>query len=255
MLRPTASRFSEHFGSILQVRTKEFGSRRTFASVRSLSRHPGRVRVIAAFMVALYLFASLGIMPAPAVVIRWFGSAIDLVEGFERYPCEDHACGCVSAIECWSHCCCHTPQQRLVWAITHGVQPPASVKFSDDQWIAASNAVSAGSAACAVCVEETRDRLARGIAITPDSVVSEHCSACPGESQARKPPSTTGVTISALACKGVQQILAVSAPPAAPVSVRDAILTPAATPSTAMPQDVGPESRSLEVPEPPPRQA
>ena len=32
------------------------------------------------------------------------------------FPCQGHRCGCVSAEQCWGHCCCFTPEQRLAWA-------------------------------------------------------------------------------------------------------------------------------------------
>lgn len=45
----------------------------------------------------------------------------------ERFPCEHCACGCDSAEQCWTHCCCHTPAERLAWAEREGVTPPAYV--------------------------------------------------------------------------------------------------------------------------------
>jgi hypothetical protein len=41
------------------------------------------------------------------------------------FPCQDHACGCRNAEQCWQHCCCFTPEQRWAWARNHDVQPPA----------------------------------------------------------------------------------------------------------------------------------
>ena len=43
------------------------------------------------------------------------------------YPCQGHQCGCRSAEECWSHCCCFTPSQRLAWAAANRVDPPAEL--------------------------------------------------------------------------------------------------------------------------------
>lgn len=40
------------------------------------------------------------------------------------FPCQDNPCGCQTAEECWRHCCCNTPEQRLAWARAHGVTPP-----------------------------------------------------------------------------------------------------------------------------------
>jgi hypothetical protein len=42
------------------------------------------------------------------------------------YPCQDHACGCNSAAQCWESCCCYSPAQRLAWVRRHGVALPAA---------------------------------------------------------------------------------------------------------------------------------
>ena len=43
----------------------------------------------------------------------------------ELFPCATSQCGCASAEQCWSACCCHTLAERLTWAREHGVAPPA----------------------------------------------------------------------------------------------------------------------------------
>jgi hypothetical protein len=52
-----------------------------------------------------------------------FGSSKKL--GGHPFPCQEHDCGCTSAEECWTHCCCFTPEQHLAWANEHAVEPPA----------------------------------------------------------------------------------------------------------------------------------
>jgi hypothetical protein len=42
----------------------------------------------------------------------------------QPFPCQDHACGCRTAEQCWRSCCCFTAEQRLTWARAHDVQPP-----------------------------------------------------------------------------------------------------------------------------------
>ncbi|HJT78443.1 MAG TPA: hypothetical protein VJ739_14665, partial [Gemmataceae bacterium] len=37
----------------------------------------------------------------------------------------DDPCGCQSAEQCWRHCCCYTPEEKLAWAHAHGIEPPA----------------------------------------------------------------------------------------------------------------------------------
>jgi hypothetical protein len=43
----------------------------------------------------------------------------------QPFPCQDHACGCQTAEQCWSHCCCFTVEERWTWAREHNVDPPA----------------------------------------------------------------------------------------------------------------------------------
>jgi hypothetical protein len=42
----------------------------------------------------------------------------------QPFPCQDHPCGCRTAEDCWRHCCCYSPEERLAWAESHRVQPP-----------------------------------------------------------------------------------------------------------------------------------
>jgi len=51
------------------------------------------------------------------------------------FPCQDHACGCRSAEQCWRHCCCFTVAERWDWAKAHHIEPPAYAErpISDDE--------------------------------------------------------------------------------------------------------------------------
>ncbi len=72
-------------------------------------------RLCAGVVLVAYLFTAGGVpMPLPPEK--------DLSQPF---PCQDHACGCRSAEECWRHCCCYTPEEKLAWAHAHGIEPPA----------------------------------------------------------------------------------------------------------------------------------
>ena len=41
----------------------------------------------------------------------------------QPFPCMDKPCGCATAEQCFSSCCCHTPAERLAWAKAHRVEP------------------------------------------------------------------------------------------------------------------------------------
>ena len=39
------------------------------------------------------------------------------------FPCMDKPCGCATAEQCFTSCCCHTPAETLAWARSRGVEP------------------------------------------------------------------------------------------------------------------------------------
>jgi len=41
----------------------------------------------------------------------------------QPFPCQDKPCGCNSAKQCFSSCCCHTPKELLAWARANGLEP------------------------------------------------------------------------------------------------------------------------------------
>ena len=38
------------------------------------------------------------------------------------FPCMDRPCGCDTAEQCFTRCCCHTPTETLAWAKAHRVE-------------------------------------------------------------------------------------------------------------------------------------
>lgn len=195
-------------------------------------------RLLSAIVLAVFMMASMGLIPNPAALVHWFGGTA------ERHPCEGHSCGCASVHDCWTQCCCHTPEHRLAWAIREGVQPPAFVKYTQTQWIAAANAVKPGSASCGGCVAGVQAKLARG---------EKGCGDSRGGS-VRKVP-VPGGAIGALGCKVQGMLLAFTVPfamPAAPVLALVAL--PRST--FGRPADWGlPACPALDTNAPPPRAA
>lgn len=239
--------------------------------------HPKSVAVVSVLLLGVYSFAALGVMPSPGLIIRWIGS----VAG-ERFPCENGGCGCASATECWTSCCCRTEEQRLVWAIENGVPPPRGVDFADEQWIAAANAVTPGAAHCGLCVERIKDENRRGITRArafgiANLCKSGECHTC-GKScghraiaanQTNSPESTSpecapccdserdaarfGPTMSALGCKGLTELLMFGLPPTLPLQSVTFVLPEPLEFVPGCTLEPVHSSRILEVPEPPPR--
>ncbi len=68
-------------------------------------------------LIASVMLASL---PIPIGVV-----AQNTAESDTPFPCRGGKCGCKSAFQCWTNCCCHSPQERLDWAKRNGVEVPA----------------------------------------------------------------------------------------------------------------------------------
>lgn len=190
-------------------------------------------RLVSAIVLTVFMMASIGVMPNPTSLARWFGGAS------ERHPCEGHACGCGNAHDCWTDCCCHTPEQRLAWAIREGVQPPAFVKYTKAQWLAAANAVKPGSATCDGCVAGVQNKLARG---------EKTCGK--GTQRGDRPG---GASMSALGCKAQGSLLAFTVPFAMPTPVMTTLVR---LPRASFDRPVAwrlPDLPTLETHAPPPR--
>lgn len=41
----------------------------------------------------------------------------------QPFPCMDKPCGCGTAEQCFTNCCCHTLAERLAWAKARGLEP------------------------------------------------------------------------------------------------------------------------------------
>lgn len=107
---------------------------------------------------------SIGFASAVLYLVIAVGVPIPLPEtpenaALEPFPCMYCQCGCRSAAQCWSHCCCHTLVERIEWARDHGVRPPdfalaaAAEEGLDLEWLKPPE-IASGAAKTAVCFRE-----------------------------------------------------------------------------------------------------
>jgi hypothetical protein len=90
---------------------------------------PVRRRRITWSALACYAVVTSG-LPLPMGVVAPTGpvdsTATALLAAKDRsrpFPCRDKPCGCVSADQCFTKCCCNTPAETLAWARAHSVEP------------------------------------------------------------------------------------------------------------------------------------
>jgi hypothetical protein len=78
------------------------------------------------------------------------GRAAALLAAKDRsrpFPCMDKPCGCATAKQCFSNCCCHTPAERLAWAKAHQVDP-ATLAALERRVAAPAETTAAASSCC-----------------------------------------------------------------------------------------------------------
>lgn|GEM_PF-779712 len=224
-------------------------------------------RLTAVVLLMAFIASSFGVMPTPAAIAKLLGA--DPAAGV-AYPCQGCGCGCAGAVECWTACCCHTPEERLVWALEHGVQPPAFARFSDAQWIAAANRVKPGSASCAACIVGIKGTLAKGIALAApasDAARTACCSKRPESStccetksdacrNAAAPRASHALPVaSALGCKGLSPLMPIATVPAVPLRGALTVITlhfgqPPSPPAAALRQYRFDRPRDVAAPPP-----
>lgn len=92
--------------------------------------HAPRMRITTWCAVWGYVLLASG-LPLPFGVVQPVagGAARDAagkrLAGKDRsrpFPCMDKPCGCATAEQCFTSCCCHTPAETLAWARTRGVE-------------------------------------------------------------------------------------------------------------------------------------
>lgn len=144
-------------------------------------RSCSRASRFAAVVLALagYLVAATGV-PLPVVS----GVAIQAKDRSEPFPCMDRPCGCHSAMQCWTSCCCTTPAERLAWARERGIKPPIELASGESAPVAAVRPVRS------CCAAGHRNAVKASCCASP-SEAAGHCHAAnpPAENRAKQSTS------------------------------------------------------------------
>ncbi|PHS03225.1 MAG: hypothetical protein COA78_18615 [Blastopirellula sp.] len=141
---------------------------------------------VAIALLGVWLLVTIG-MPVDLTVTK------DLTIAF---PCQDHGCGCNNAEACWNSCCCHSLEERIVWANENEVEPPdyfwAQVEFEKQQNVFIAGTSSANSSVAKSCCSKDASEKQ---CCTTDSCEDNSCEVVIVLDSVRK-------------CQGLQQLIA-----------------------------------------------
>jgi hypothetical protein len=194
-----------------------------------------RARVLTGWLLVASVFVgAAGYLPSGAIIRRIWATS-------ERYPCESNACGCSSAHECWTACCCSSPAEHIAWALEHGVEVPDYAVVSDRDWAEGGSLAAASSEGPSV----------HSCCATPVNTAS----CCTLHEVPASPHAKASLfprrTLTPLGCKGVQTNLT-AVPPGMLLASRPP-MPRAVFVGAARVRPVAPESLGIEAPVPPPR--
>jgi hypothetical protein len=206
-------------------------------------------RLCAAATLVCYVLTAFGV-PLPAAPVR---------KGSVPFICQSRACGCQSAEQCWSGCCCFTPEQRWAWARQQHVEPPdyaeaprsggwQSARKRDGDAKPVKACCSEGHEPAPPCCEPPKE---------PEQPLPEVCSDCtPPAAKTTTKTHHVGWTlgVEALKCKG-QSVLWVTTGVIVRMASAPIELHRAAPTHTLTSVDATPHSRPLAPPDPPPRRS
>jgi len=106
------------------------------------------------------------------------------------FPCMDKPCGCGTAEQCFTNCCCNTPSETLAWAMAHRVEP--AVLAALERRVASSSQLAVKATKSSCC--SSKAPVAEKSCCTsrqPAAVVFEDTKICSMEASLAATPSTT----------------------------------------------------------------
>ena len=100
-------------------------------TLTSMFAHAPRMRITTWCAVWGYVLLASGLpLPFGAVQPVGAGAASEAAgkrlaakDRSQPFPCMDKPCGCATAEQCFTSCCCHTPAETLAWARARGLEP------------------------------------------------------------------------------------------------------------------------------------
>lgn len=103
------------------------------------------------------------------------------------FPCMDKPCGCATAEQCFTNCCCNTPEETLAWARAQGVAPAVLAALERRAGTTAEPPAAccsaAGASCCAAAAEPMSDASCCASLEAPAAPAADPLPSLPGELQ------------------------------------------------------------------------
>ena len=156
-------------------------------------------RAVAWLMLAAYVAVISGVpLPiagSPPVAGSAAANRLAAKDRSRPFPCMDKPCGCATAEQCFSNCCCNSPAELLAWAEAHHLDPATLLALHGR---VAATAPQAPTAACCCSSATTAASCCATTASAP-----AHQPAPADESDSAPLPSRMISLKAMLACGGV----------------------------------------------------
>jgi hypothetical protein len=148
---------------------------------RAVARRVVSLLTLLTFLIAYF--------PIPVPVLR--GTASN-----EAFPCQGGRCGCDSAKQCWTSCCCLSPRERKAWAEREGVAPPEYAVLDEADASGQPSGEIAGSCCAPKAVANATP------AKTSCCASSESCDTPVAPNSAEVQETRYTLTVAAMKCRG-----------------------------------------------------
>jgi hypothetical protein len=107
----------------------------------------------------------------------------------QPFPCMDKTCGCATAEQCFTSCCCNTPAETLAWARARRVEP--AVLAALEQRVASSSQLAAKATKSSCCSTKAPVAEKSCCASRQPAAVAEDGDLCSMNASRAATPSTT----------------------------------------------------------------
>jgi len=116
-------------------------------------------------LIAHKLWALLALIAYTATAIGFPAPVYSGKDRSQPFICQNHICGCRDAHDCWEHCCCYSPEEKLAWARGQGMEPPTYAEMGpsrgwNDIRLRDREQMKAEASTCDQCTARAKERTA-----------------------------------------------------------------------------------------------